>query len=89
MGDAAWFAIVALVLSLGSIGGWITAVRRRRRLRVADDPEIQKREAARQAIEKMAKDRRGKKGTIRGQGGGGDDRTAQDAGYGTDFGGGI
>lgn len=88
MSDSVLLGLAVVLLADALIGVWLI-VSRKRRVRVADDPEARKREAARRAIEKMSKESRGRKGTIRGEGGGGDDRTAQDAGYGTDFGGGI
>ncbi|MFF5293699.1 hypothetical protein [Paractinoplanes globisporus] len=89
MDESVWLAISVAVLVVVVVGGGLVVVRRRR-ARATDDPETRKREAGRRAIEQMDKGRRrGRKGTIRGQGGGGDEKTQQDAGYGTDFDGGI
>jgi hypothetical protein len=64
-------------------------IARKRQVRGTGDPEVMQREAARRAIEELSKAHRTKKRTIRGQGGGGDERTAQDAAYGTDFDGAV
>lgn len=77
---------LAVTLSGGMLIGFLLLAVRRRRLRF--DPD-RKREAARRSIHKMARGRRRRSGTIRGEGLGGDQRTAHDAAFGSDFGGGI
>ncbi|MEV0273708.1 MAG: hypothetical protein HOV71_24805 [Hamadaea sp.] len=73
-----WLLIAGAAVVV-ALAGWVIAARRRRAAQATD---------AQAALKGLAKERskRGK-GTIRGQGQGGTDQTAQHAGYGSDFGG--
>ncbi|MGW5559826.1 hypothetical protein ACWER9_21715 [Micromonospora sp. NPDC003944] len=88
MSESILLVLAVVVVVAGLVAGGLQWRARRRKARFANDPKARQREA-RRAIEEMAKKRRGKKGTIRGEGGGGNNRTAQEAGFGTDFSGGI